>query len=324
MVLPEQTGIDVNNTSTPLRQDHDARQGVNRFMPQNYVFMTDSDSDLYYRIADERNIQVIKMPYAVDGVEYYDDNGRSGGTHEFFQKMRAGAVPVTSALNTDNYLEAFEPILESGQDILFIAFSSKMSATLESARKAREMLLQKYPERKLLICDTMRISGPMSLLVIRAHDMYLNGASMEEIADWVEQNRFRFHGWLTVDDLVYLKRGGRISSTSAFFASVLDIKPILCVGRSGKIDPAEKVQGRKKALKTLVDRTEQYIEEPESQEILIMQADVPEDADRLKAQLLARIPGLKGVRIQDVGPVIGAHCGPGTIAVCFCGKEIDI
>ena len=324
MVLPEQTGIDSNNFPTPLRQDHDARQGVNRLMPQNYVFMTDSDSDLYYRIADERNIQVIKMPYAVDGVEYYDDNGRSGGTHEFFQKMRAGAVPVTSALNTDNYLEAFEPILESGQDILFIAFSSKMSATLESARKAREMLLGKYPDRKLLICDTMRISGPMSLLVIRAHDMYLGGASMEEIAAWVKQNRFRFHGWLTVDDLVYLKRGGRISSTSAFFASVLDIKPILCVGRSGKIDPAEKVQGRKKALKTLIDRTVQYIEEPEKQEILIMQADVPEDADRLKAQLLARIPGLKGVRIQDVGPVIGAHCGPGTIAVCFCGKEIDI
>ena len=298
--------------------------GSESVMPQNYVFMTDSDSDLYYRIADERNIQVIKMPYAVDGVEYYDDNGRSGGSHEFFQKMRNGAVPITSALNTDNYLEAFEPFFADGKDILFIAFSSKMSATLESARKAQDILKEKYPDRRLMICDTLRISGPMALLVVRAHDLYLNGASMEEIAAWVEQNRFRFHGWLTVDDLVYLKRGGRISSTSAFFASVLDIKPILCVGRSGKIDPAEKVQGRKKALKTLIDRTEQYIEEPESQEILIMQADVPEDADRLKAQLLARIPGLKGVRIQDVGPVIGAHCGPGTIAVCFFGKEIDI
>ena len=293
-------------------------------MPQDYVFMTDSDSDLYYQIADERNIQVIKMPYAVEGVEYLDDNGRSGGSHEFFQKMRSGVVPVTSALNIDNYLETFEPFFREGRDILFIAFSSQMSATLNSARSARDMLLQKYPERKLVICDTMRISGPMALLVIRAHDMYLNGASMEEIAGWVEKNRFRFQAWMTVDDLVYLKRGGRVSSTSAFFASVLDIKPILCVGRSGKIDPAEKVQGRKKALKTLIDKTAYYIEEPENQEIIIMQADVPEEAERVKAQLLSRIPGLKGVRLQDVGPVIGAHCGPGTIAICFYGKEIDI
>lgn len=298
--------------------------GSESVMPQNYVFMTDSDSDLYYRIADERNIQVIKMPYAVDGVEYYDDNGRSGGSHEFFQKMRNGAVPITSALNTDNYLEAFEPFFADGKDILFIAFSSKMSATLESARKAQDILKEKYPDRRLLICDTMRISGPMALLVVRAHDLYLNGASMDEIAAWVEQNRFRFQAWLTVDDLVYLKRGGRISSTSAFFASVLDIKPILCVGRSGKIDPADKVQGRKKALKTLIDKTAFYIEEPENQEVLILQGDVPEEAERLKAQLTARIPGLTNVRIQDIGPVIGAHCGPGTIAVCFCGKEIDI
>ena len=298
--------------------------GSESVMPQNYVFMTDSDSDLYYRIADERNIQVIKMPYAVDGVEYYDDNGRSGGSHEFFQKMRNGAVPITSALNTDNYLEAFEPFFADGKDILFIAFSSKMSATLESARKAQDILKEKYPERRLLICDTLRISGPMALLVVRAHDLYLNGASMDEIAAWVEQNRFRFQAWLTVDDLVYLKRGGRISSTSAFFASVLDIKPILCVGRSGKIDPADKVQGRKKALKTLIDKTAFYIEEPENQEVLILQGDVPEEAERLKAQLTARIPGLTNVRIQDIGPVIGAHCGPGTIAVCFCGKEIDI
>ena len=298
--------------------------GSESVMPQNYVFMTDSDSDLYYRIADERNIQVIKMPYAVDGVEYYDDNGRSGGSHEFFQKMRNGAVPITSALNTDNYLEAFEPFFADGKDILFIAFSSKMSATLESARKAQDILKEKYPDRRLLICDTLRISGPMALLVVRAHDLYLNGASMDEIAAWVEQNRFRFQAWLTVDDLVYLKRGGRISSTSAFFASVLDIKPILCVGRSGKIDPADKVQGRKKALKTLIDKTAVYIEEPENQEVLILQGDVPEEAERLKAQLTARIPGLTNVRIQDIGPVIGAHCGPGTIAVCFCGKEIDI
>ena len=293
-------------------------------MPQNYVFMTDSDSDLYYQIADERHIQVVRMPYALDGVEYLDDNGRSGNAHEFFQRMRDGAVPVTSALNMENYLETFEPILAEGKDILFIAFSSQMSATLNSARQAREKLLKKYPDRKLVICDTLRISGPMSILVLMAHDMYLNGASMEEIADWVEKNRMRFQAWLTVDDLKYLKRGGRISSTAAFFGSVLDIKPILVLGRSGKIDPADKVQGRKKALKTLIDKTAQYIEDPDKQEVILLQADVPEEAARLREALLTRIPNIKSVRIQDIGPVIGAHCGPGTIAVCFYGREIDI
>ena len=292
-------------------------------MPQDYVFMTDSDSDLYYQLADERGIKVVQMPYAVDGVEYLDDNGRSGGAHAFFQKMRDGAVPVTSALPTEVYLETFEPILKE-RDILFIAFSSQMSSTIENARKARDILLKKYPERKLLICDTMRISGPMSLLVLRAHDMYRAGSSMEEIAAWVEKNRMRFHGWLTVDDLKYLKRGGRISSTSAFFATVLDIKPILCVGASGKIDAVDKVQGRKKAIRVVIDKAVSYIENPEEQELLIMHADVPDEAERLKEALFARIPGLKAVRIQDVGPVIGAHCGPGTIAVCFCGREIDV
>ena len=293
-------------------------------MPQNYVFMTDSDSDLYYQIADERHIQVVRMPYALDGVEYLDDNGRSGNAHEFFQRMRDGAVPVTSALNMENYLETFEPILAEGKDILFIAFSSQMSATLNSARQAREKLLKKYPDRKLVICDTLRISGPMSILVLMAHDMYLNGASMEEIADWVEKNRMRIQAWLTVDDLKYLKRGGRISSTAAFFGSVLDIKPILVLGRSGKIAPADKVQGRKKALKTLIDKTAQYIEDPDKQEVILLQADVPEEAARLREALLTRIPNIKSVRIQDIGPVIGAHCGPGTIAVCFYGREIDI
>ena len=134
----------------------------------------------------------------------------------------------------------------------------------------------------------------------------------------------RSHAWFTVDDLKYLKRGGRISSTSAFFGTMLDIKPVLVMGKGGKIDPADKVQGRKKALKTLADKAVQYIEHPEDQEMVIMEADVMDDAVRVKEMLLQRIPGLKSVRIQPVGPVIGAHCGPGTLAVCFMGREKDI
>ncbi len=292
-------------------------------MPQDYVFMTDSDSDLLYSIADERNIPVVRMPYSLDGKEYFDDNGRSGVEKDLFDRMRKGATPSTSCLPTPAYLEYFEPILKE-KDLLFIAFSSQMSSTINNIFEAREQLLKKYPARKFIVVDTLSISAPMTLLVLGAHDLYLQGKSMEEVEKWVLDNRMRAHAWLTVGDLKYLARGGRISSTSAFFGSMLDIKPIICMGKGGKLDPAEKVQGRKKALRTIVDRTAEYIEHPEEQTVVIMQADVEEEAKALEKMLRQHIPAIKDIRIQTVGPVIGAHCGPGTLACCFMGKERSI
>ncbi len=292
-------------------------------MPQDYVFMTDSDSDLLYSIADERHIPIVRMPYSLDGQEYFDDNGRSGVEKGLFDRMRKGATPNTSALPTEAYLEYFDPILKQ-KDLLFIAFSSQMSCTINSIYEAREQLLKKYPERKFIVVDTLSISAPMTLLVLGAHDLYMQGKSMEEVEQWVLNNRMHAHAWLTVGDLKYLSRGGRISSTSAFFGSMLDIKPIICMGKGGKLDPAEKVQGRKKALRTIVERTAEYIEHPEDQTVIIMQADVPDEAETLVKMLRQHIPAIKDIRVQMVGPVIGAHCGPGTLACCFMGKERSI
>jgi DegV family protein with EDD domain len=292
-------------------------------MEQSYVFMTDSDSDLLYSIADEKNIPVVKMPYTLEGKEYLDDNGRAGIEQEFFRKMREGANPATSLLPTEAYLEYFEPVLKE-KDLLFIAFSSQMSSTINNIYEAREILLGKYPDRKFIVVDTLSISGPQTLLILGAHALYEQGKSMEEVEQWVRDNRMRAHAWLTVGDLKYLARGGRISSTSALFGSVLDIKPIICMGKGGKLDPAEKVQGRKKALRTIVERTAEYIEHPEEQTVIILQGDVPEEAERLKEMLKAHIPEIKEIRIQIIGPVIGAHCGPGTLACCFMGKERTI
>ncbi len=292
-------------------------------MPQDYVFMTDSDSDLLYSIADERHIPVVRMPYSLDGQEYFDDNGRSGVEKDLFDKMRAGATPSTSCLPTPAYIEYFEPILKE-KDLLFIAFSSQMSSTINNIFEAREQLLKKYPNRRFYVVDTLSISAPMTLLVLGAHDLYMKGKSMAEVEKWVLDNRMRAHAWLTVGDLKYLARGGRISSTSAFFGSMLDIKPIICMGKGGKLDPAEKVQGRKKAIRTIVDRTAEYIEHPEDQTVIIMQADVEEEAKTLEKMLRQHIPAIKDIRIQTVGPVIGAHCGPGTLACCFMGKERSI
>lgn len=292
-------------------------------MEQSYVFMTDSDSDLLFSIADEKKIPVVRMPYTLDGKEYLDDNGRSGIEKEFFRRMREGATPNTSLLPTEVYLEYFEPILKE-KDLLFIAFSSQMSATIQNVMEAREQLLKKYPERKFIVVDTLSISGPQTLLILGAHELYEQGKSMEEVEAWVLANRMRAHAWLTVDDLKYLRRGGRISSTSAIFGSMLDIKPIIVMGKGGKMDPAEKVQGRKKALRTIVERTAENIEHPEDQTLIILQGDVPEEAEKLAEMMRQRIPTLKGIRIQIIGPVIGAHCGPGTLASVFMGKERKI
>ena len=169
-------------------------------MEQSYVFMTDSDSDLLYSIADEKNIPVVKMPYTLDGKEYYDDNGRAGIEQDFFRRMREGANPATSLLPTEAYLEYFEPILKE-KDLLFIAFSSQMSSTINNIYEAREILLGKYPDRKFIVVDTLSISAPQTLLILGAHALYEQGKSMEEVEQWVRDNRMRAHAWLTVGDL---------------------------------------------------------------------------------------------------------------------------
>ena len=292
-------------------------------MAQNYVFMTDSDSDLLYSIADEKNISVVRMPYILDGQEFFDDNGRAGVEKEFFDKMRQGAAPSTSLLPKEVYLEYFEPILKE-KDLLFVAFSSQMSATINNVYAAREELLEKYPERKFIVVDTLSISAPQTLVILGAHELYEQGKSMEEVEQWIRDNRLRAQAWFTVDDLKYLRRGGRISATSAVFGTVLDIKPIITMSKAGKLDPAEKVQGRKKAIRTLVDRTVENIEHPEDQTLIILHGDAEDEAKRMAEMIRNRIPDLKDIRIQMIGPVIGAHCGPGTLASCFMGKERKI
>lgn len=286
----------------------------------SYVFMTDSDSDLPCKYLDEYNLKMVYMPYMVDGVEYFDDLGRAGKQAEYFDQMRKGTAPITSLLPTHAYLEYFEPILSDGQDILFIAFSSHMSSTINNIYAARDELLEKYPQRRILVVDTLSISAPMSLLVHKAYKLYSEGKSMEDVAAWVEENKLRCHAWLTVDDLKYLRRGGRISSIAATMGTMLDLKPIIILNKGGSMAAVDKVRGRKSALRYLADKTAEDIENPESQVLVIIHADALEDAERLEALIRERIPTIGGVEKLFVGPVIGAHCGPGTVASCFMGR----
>ena len=287
---------------------------------QNYILMTDSDSDLPYALKAQYDIPVVYMPYTLDGKEYFDDLGQTLDHKTFFDAMRQGAHPTTSALNEMVYEEYFEPILAEGKDILFLAFSSQLSGTINSLRAARETLLEKYPERTFIVVDTLSISGPQTLLVLKAHEMYRAGESIETVAKWVEDNKLRAQAYFTVDDLKYLQRGGRVSATAAALGTLLDLKPILTETREGKLAAAQKVRGRKKALGYIVDKAAESIDDPNESIALVLHADAREDAAKLAIMVHDRIPNLT-VRVENVGPVIGAHAGPGTLALCFIGKE---
>ena len=289
-------------------------------MELNYVFMTDSDSDLPFHLKEKYNIPVVYMPYALNGKEYFDDLGQTLDHKSYYDAMRNGANPVTSALNEAAYIDYFEPVLKSGKDLLFVAFSSKLSCTLQAAGAAREELLKKYPDRKITIVDTLSISGPMALLVLKAHEMYRAGKPMEEVASWLENNKLRCQAYFTVDDLKYLKRGGRISGAAAVVGTMLDLKPIIVEASDGSLQAGEKVRGRKKALAYIVDAMMKAEPDPAESPIIVLNADAPEDAERVKASVEQKLPGAT-VLIEHVGPVIGAHAGPGTVALCFLGKE---
>ena len=287
---------------------------------QNYILMTDSDSDLPFALKQELDIPVVYMPYVLDGKEYFDDLGQMLDHKSFYDRMRAGATPTTSALNETIYEEYFEPILAGGQDILFLAFSSQLSGTINAMRAARETLLDKYPERTFIIVDTLSISAPQTLLVLKAHEMYTAGQDIGTVAQWVEDNKLRAHAFFTVDDLKYLQRGGRVSAISAALGTMLDLKPILPETREGKLAAAAKVRGRKKAMGYIVDKAVENIVDQKESIGIVLHADCLPDAEKLLFMLQAKLPDMT-IRVENVGPVIGAHAGPGALAFCFMGKE---
>ena len=296
---------------------NDGKGGLSENM--NYILMTDSDSDLPYALKVKYDIPVVYMPYALDGKEYFDDLGQTLDYDSYYEAMRNGAAPVTAALNEATYLDYFEPVLSSGKDLLFLAFSSQLSRTIESIRSAREVLLAKYPERRFTLVDTLSISAPQTLLVLKAHEMYRAGKPMDEVAQWVEDNKLRAQAFFTVDDLKYLKRGGRISSTAAALGTMLDLKPIIVESREGKLESVAKVRGRKKAIAYIVEQTLANLDDPTEAPCIVLHSACPEEAARLRDILKEKEPRLN-IHIENIGPVIGAHTGPGALACCFLGK----
>lgn len=287
----------------------------------NYIIMCDTDSDLPLELKEKYDIPVVQMPYIINGEEFYADLGKTYDLPAFYNKMRSGEVPVTASLSTPSYIEYFEPVLKEGKDILFIAFSHQLSSTIHNIFEAREELLAKYPGRRIEVVDTLTISLPETLLILKAHEMYRGGASIDEVVRWLEDNKLNAQVFITVDSLVYLKRGGRVSGVQAFMGTVLDLKPVLTINKEGKIVAIDKTKGRKKALRTIVANVKENISNAGEQEIIILHADCENEANNLKKLVLDEIPEAKTVSIYFIGEVIGAHAGPGTIGVAFMGKQ---
>lgn len=289
-------------------------------MDKSFVITTESNSELPFSWEDRTGVGVLRMPYTINGVELVYDLGRETDIPAFYEKMRNGASVITAQRNPNEIIEYFEPFLQQGKDILHIAFSSALSGTFQNEVAAARELKEKYPERRIELVDTLAISAPLALLVEEATRMQEAGNTIDEIRDWVEDNKQRACALFTVDNLEYLKRGGRLSGAAAFFGTVLEIKPVLYESPEGQLVPLEKIKGRKRALRFLVDRCAATIDRPEEQEITICQADCMDEALGLEG-MIKEVIRPKGVRINPVGPVIGCHCGPGTLAVCYFGKS---
>lgn len=285
----------------------------------SYRIFTDATSDLPASFAEQLHVTVLPMGFTMEEKEYFYIPGNSDMPIEtFFEKMRAG-VPVTTAqVNSFTFLEAFEPVLKAGEDILYIGFSSKLSGTVQSAFSAAEELMAKYPERKVIVIDSCSASLGEGLLVYYAARK--QNLSLDALAKWVEDNKLRFIHWFTVDDLVYLKRGGRISGATAAIATILNIKPVMHVDNEGYLVAVEKVQGRKKSLRALYERLEKTVDTRATDTVFIGHCAAKADAEYVATLVHETYPDMM-VHIDDIGTSIGAHSGPGTIALFFVGTE---
>ncbi len=291
-------------------------------MSMSFEIVTDSSSNLVEEMIDEFGLHVLPLTFMVDGQQYQSYlKGAHTDLAQFYTMMREGKVITTSLPNLAESEALMRGLLEQGRDVLYLGFSSGLSGTFEATELLVRDLAAQFPQRKVLAVDTLAASGGEGLLVWHAVQRAQAGADIEEVRDWVEQNKLHLAHWFTVDDLMFLFRGGRVSKTSAWAGTMLNIKPVMHVDDEGHLVPLEKVRGRKKSLNALVDHMEKTALAPiDQQMVFITHGDCIEDAEYVADQVKERF-GVKNVVINYVDPVIGAHAGPGTMALFFLASE---
>lgn len=285
------------------------------------AFFCDTNCELWWTRAKELGIKnIIRMPYTICDKEYFYDLGEKYDPKEFFGLVKAGNVPITSALNPEDYKVYFEPFFKAGEDIFYVSFSSEMSGTFKYLDMAIAELSKKYPNVKFTRYDTKAISMAAGIAVYAAAKAHNEGKSVEEITAMLDGLIQRINAVIVVDDLQHLKRGGRLSAAQAILGGILNIKPVIKLNKQGKLYSAAKVSGKNKAYAVVTDEIIASVSDFDKYPIVIMNADCAEDSARIAAKLQAALPAAQ-IWEQAVGPVIGTHCGPGTIGICYVGKE---
>lgn len=292
-------------------------------MNGKFILSCESTVDMPYSYVASRDIPVLFYSYTVDEQVYPDDMERDPeALPRFYRLLEEGKLPSTSQLNEFQYEAFFGELLEQG-DVLHIAFGSGMTGSVLNAEKAAESLRQRYPQRKLVVIDSLCSSSGYGMLVDYAADMRDRGCGLDEVRQWVMDNRKNVHHQFFSTDLKYFRRSGRVSGPAAMLGAVLNICPIMRLDETGHIIAYDKVRGKKKALERTVQTMADHAQEGEnySGKCYICHANCPDTAQELKESVLARFPGLKEVQVFNIGTIIASHCGPGTLAVFFLGDQ---
>ena len=285
-----------------------------------YQLFCDSNCELWHTTAKELGLNVIRMPYIENGEEKFYDMGENTDFKAFFDGMRAGGTPKTAALNEYAYTEYFEPILARGEDIYYITFSHQMSGTFNAMKNVIAQLKEKYPDREIRYKDSKLISLGSGFVTYYGALKYKDGVTMDELDSYLDELIEHTATYFVVNDLTYLHRGGRVSGVSKVLGNLLGIKPILYFNEEGKILNINKVKGFKKALATLLGYMKTKGSELDQYKVYVLHADCEDDANTFINMIKAEF-GELDIHVQPVGPVIGAHCGPGTIGLIFHSKE---
>ena len=291
---------------------------------QPYVLTCCSTADLSKDYFEKRNIPYVCFHFTMDGVEYMDDLGQSMPFEEFYARIAAGSMPTTSLVNTEQFIAFFEPFLKEGKDILHLTFSSGLSGTYASAILARDELKERYPERKLIVVDSLGASSGYGLMVDTLADMRDNGVSLQDAADWIEAHKLNMHHWFFSTDLTHYKRGGRISQTAFVVGSILGINPLMNMDDGGHLTPRFKINGKKRVMREIVKQMELHADNglDYDKKCFISNSACLEDAKTVAALVEQTFPKLNGkVLINSVGTVVGSHTGPGTVALFFWGDS---
>lgn len=289
---------------------------------RDYIIMTDSCCDLNQQEVDELGLTVLPLSFTIDGKTYLNTPDHAEmSPEEFFAKIAAGENSTTAAANVGQFDEAMRRALDAGKDILCICFSGALSTTYQSACIAAESVQAKYPEGHIRVIDSLSASlGQGLLMYLTAHKKLEENLTLDQLGDWVEENKLHVCHWFTVDDLNYLKKGGRVSAATALVGTMLSIKPIMHTSDEGKLTVVGKARGRKSSLNTLIDTVGRLGINLQDQVMFICQADCQAEAETVAAQLKQRY-GVKEVYINYIGPVIGSHTGPNTMGLFFVGTE---